>query len=299
MSLLDRLLSRSNPDTDAMLVDEPAHAPEVERELDAARARIAQLEAELADSHEKVAEAERSLEQISNLTESLAESRARSAKNLQDVKNARARVEEMNSTLAQHDNALKVALAEAKVATEEKDHLIRAVRAAIEELTVSMSASAKECCEGAVAAESVGMAAHSAMNEAAEAASRAAEIIDVSAAIQKVADRTRLLSLNAKIEASKANEFGRGFGVVADEVGRLSQEASDASDRVARVASVLESSTRQVCEFIEELRESTQAVNQFSERVVFTTRKQEDAMLALGEQITTAPDDSEAAPADS
>jgi hypothetical protein len=45
-------------------------------------------------------------------------------------------------------------------------------------------------------------------------------------AIQAVTDRTHLLSLNARIEAAHAGELGRGFGVVAREVGEVSQEVS-------------------------------------------------------------------------
>lgn len=45
-------------------------------------------------------------------------------------------------------------------------------------------------------------------------------------AIQAVTDRTHLLSLNARIEAAHAGDLGRGFGVVAREVGEVSQEIS-------------------------------------------------------------------------
>ncbi len=283
MKFLDRLFSKPDPSIEATL----AREGELERDFAEAETRVAQLEAELAAANEEVATARSGIEQMTSLTESLAESRARSATTLQEAKEAKARVEEMNESLASQDSALKVALAEGRVASEAKEHVIATVSNAIEELTASTRESAKECCEGTAAAENIGVAADAAKGEATEAAARVAEIIEVSDAIKKVADRTRLLSLNAKIEASKAGTSGRGFGVVADEVGKLSHEATEASDRIAGIASALESSTRQVNEFIEELRETTQVVNQFSERVASASRKQEDAMISLGDQIST------------
>jgi methyl-accepting chemotaxis protein len=63
--------------------------------------------------------------------------------------------------------------------------------------------------------------------------------------ISQIAWQTKLLALNAKIEASHANEAGLGFEVVAREVKELAQQTADATDGISReIASMREQAAR-------------------------------------------------------
>lgn len=60
-------------------------------------------------------------------------------------------------------------------------------------------------------------------------AERQGGIDRITAAITRIADKTQVLSINAGIEAARVGEQGRGFGVVAHQIGRLAEETAVAA----------------------------------------------------------------------
>lgn len=61
------------------------------------------------------------------------------------------------------------------------------------------------------------------------------EINEVSAFIKEIADETKMLGLNAAIEAARAGEAGRGFGVVAEEIRKLSDQSKSTVPKIKKL----------------------------------------------------------------
>jgi methyl-accepting chemotaxis protein WspA len=93
---------------------------------------------------------------------------------------------------------------------------------------------------------------------------KAANITTVVTTINKFADQTNLLSLNASIEAEKAGEYGLGFAVVAREIRRLADQVAlatyDIEQMVKEMKSAVSSGVMEMDKFSDEVRNDVRDV---------------------------------------
>ncbi len=78
------------------------------------------------------------------------------------------------------------------------------------------------------------------LNSIQKAVSHAGTIHEMVASINKIAAQTNLLSMNAAIEAAHAGDSGRGFSVVAEEIRRLSEQASASARSIGKTLKELQ-----------------------------------------------------------
>ncbi|SET15287.1 methyl-accepting chemotaxis protein [[Clostridium] polysaccharolyticum] len=96
--------------------------------------------------------------------------------------------------------------------------------------------------------------------------------------ITEVAEQTRLLSLNASIEAAKAGTYGNGFVVVAEEIRKLSDSTSDSVQKINDLLVTLQDKSVVV---EKEIQEMNQAFNEQKREIQLTNGNMKDLALAM------------------
>lgn len=137
--------------------------------------------------------------------------------------------------------------------------------AAMNEITAMVAQTTSRAGTSATEARAVlektraGKAVISEMNEAMQSLTQANEKLEriskifkqishKTTVINDIAFKTKMLSINAAVEAARAGQHGRGFSVVASEVGNLSKLSADAANAVR---ALLASSQQEVSDIIE------------------------------------------------
>jgi methyl-accepting chemotaxis protein len=118
--------------------------------------------------------------------------------------------------------------------------------------------------------------------------------------VDGIAQRTNMLALNANIEANREPEAGdrSGFGVIANEIKDLSEEAQQATENIAQrleriqeqtgeAADVVEQTSRQITDSAANVREAVQALQEVAEYAEETNQGIQSISEANAEQAET------------
>lgn len=112
-------------------------------------------------------------------------------------------------------------------------------------------------------------------------AERSKTLLEANEAISAIASQTNLLAMNAAIEAAHAGEAGKGFSVVADEIRRLAETASEQSRSIGSELALVQSAIEEV---VASSHNSEAAFDKVTERIASTNHLVQELNHAMLEQ---------------
>lgn len=115
----------------------------------------------------------------------------------------------------------------------------------------------------------------------------AVEIGTIIDTIRKIAAKTRLLSLNAAIEAASAGDAGRGFAVVAGEVKELANQTAQAAEEIIAKVNSIKQTTEETSHSILSISSIINDTNEYSKKIAETVSLQTHSIRDIVETVSS------------
>ena len=200
------------------------------------------------------------------------------------------RVDEASEHMTNSIAALRAQAEAVSAAAAETTTNVETIAAAGEQLTASVTEISRQVHTAQETARAaVGEVADAArtMEELASAAERIGQIVKL---ISDVASQTNLLALNASIEAARAGDAGRGFGVVAAEVKALANRTGQATKDIAQHVGAIQSRTGAAVAVMNRVAKVIGDVDSASASIAAAVEQQTAATAEIGRNVSQAAD---------
>lgn len=111
------------------------------------------------------------------------------------------------------------------------------------------------------------------------------KIADKISIISEIAFQTNILALNASVEAARAGEYGKGFGVVASEVGKLADKTKAAASEINEISKSSVEIARKTRDLMGDIVPSIQNSSLLVQEISAASKEQRDAADQINQAI--------------
>ncbi len=161
------------------------------------------------------------------------------------------------------------------------------ISSTIEQISTMMSQLSVDAKE----TDRIAQKAYNGIQQGAESVDKALVTIEEIAlrnsAISEISYQTKILSINASVEAARAAEFGRGFAVVADEVKKLAESSQQSASEIKKVSKkgvqITRDSAIELRSLVVEFQKTSELINKISQAG-------EEHVFSLSQIISTIHD---------
>ena len=129
-----------------------------------------------------------------------------------------------------------------------------------------------------------------------EVSENSGKIAEISSLIEEIAQQTTMLALNASIEASRAGEAGRGFSVVATEVGKLADRSSQSVKDISSLTNDAMQKANDSVSRMDKVKSEMENINSLIENIesmMMTVNRHTDQQKEVAVAVSTAIDNLE------
>ncbi len=117
------------------------------------------------------------------------------------------------------------------------------------------------------------------------------EINEIVGIVKDIAGRTKLLALNARIEAARSGEAGKGFTVVAREVRELSLQTEAANEKIADRIAGIQNASQGIIEYTRQTEKRIERLMVTSHQISAAVEQQDAVTTGISENVQATADD--------
>ena len=173
-------------------------------------------------------------------------------------------------------------------ATIEVTRKLESLSSAIEEMSISIGEISKHGAQAARMAAEANEAVTQSARTIDELGHSAEDIGTVTQMISFVADQTKMLALNASIEAAGAGEAGKGFSVVASEVKELARQTADSTEEIRAKIEAIQSRTNNAVDTVSRIGDFVGRLRDINSSIASTVEEQSMVVREIAEHISSA-----------
>jgi methyl-accepting chemotaxis protein len=176
--------------------------------------------------------------------------------------------------------------AQVTTASLQTDINAQTIAGAAQELSASIAEISRQVDYSTQAAQDAAQRSQGARTVAADLLNVSERIGAIAGLIEKIAKETRLLALNASIEAVRAGEAGRGFSVVANEVKTLADQTNNATANIRDEIAAMQSAIQNTATTIADVASRVETVSENMGATAAAVVQQEAVTQEIAHNVT-------------